>query len=355
MQEVDISNKVGKYIKFGVPALVIIAIVCSTIVWFLINRGQTLTVNDAKVSSSMISVRTGAPGQIAEYTVEDGARVEAGDVIARVKVSITEEQLKQLEQTVVLSKQNLEQVQKGRTITSQVSSGPAYSGGGDSGAAAAAKRRLDRMNTLYSMGAVSAKERDAAEADYEAAAASSASYSSEPSYSTTVVPSNPQVIKNAELQVKQAEAALENAKKAATSTEITAPVAGTVYLSDIETGTDVKAGQTIAYIGIDSSRWVEAYVKIEDKAKIALGQLAEYTVNGKKFNGTVTEIIDPSEENSEDGENASSNKNTEAAEGETPSAKHKGKLAVKISVTEDSEAELRPGAKAIVEFKKIQK
>lgn len=354
MQEVDISNKVGKYIKFGVPALVVIAIVCSTIVWILINHGKTLTVNDAQVSSSMISVRTGAPGQIAEYMVEDGARVEAGDVIARVKGSITEEQLKQLEQTVVLSKQNLEQVQRGRTVTSQVSSGASYSGG-DSGAAAAAKRRLDRMNTLYSMGAVSAKERDAAEADYQAALASASSYSSEPSYSTTVVPSNPQVIKNAELQVKQAEAALENAKKAATSTEITAPVAGTVYLSDTEAGAEVKAGQTVAYIGIDSSRWVEAYVKIEDKAKIALGQLAEYAVNGKKFNGTVTEITDPSEENAENEEDSSENKNTEAVEGETPSIKHKGKLVVKISVTEDSEAELRPGAKAIVEFKKIQK
>ncbi len=354
MQEVDISNKVGKYIKFGVPALLVIAIICATAVWFFISRGQTLTVNDAQVSSSMISVRTGAPGQIAEYIVEDGARVEAGDVIARVKVSITEEQLKQLEQTVVLSKQNLEQIQRGRTVTSQVSSAPSYSGA-DSGAAAAAKRRLDRMNTLYSMGAVSAKERDAAEADYEAAMASSASYSSEPSYSTTVVPSSPQVIKNAELQVKQAEAALENAKKAATSTEITAPVAGTVYISDTEPGAEVKAGQTIAYIGIDSSRWVEAYVKIEDKAKIALGQLVSYTVNGKKLNGTVTEITDPSEENTADEENSSANKNTEAVEGESPSVKRKGKLVVKISVTEDSEAELRPGAKAIVEFKKIQK
>lgn len=44
--------------------------------------------------------------------VQDGDAVKAGDVIATVKINVTDEQIKQLQQTVELSQRNLEQVKK---------------------------------------------------------------------------------------------------------------------------------------------------------------------------------------------------------------------------------------------------
>ncbi len=363
--EVDISKKVNYFIKYGVIGLVVIAVICSGGVWFFYHHQTGFTVRDAQVSSSMVSARTKAAGTVEEVMVSDGDRVEAGDVIARIKVNVTDEQIAQLEQTVDLSKKNLVEVQKGMTVSQAVPapSAPVQSTGASQGEVSAAANRLDRMNKLYEMGAISAVKRDEAEAAYQSAVAS-ASVSSVPaasssaSYQTVSQPSSPEVIKNAELQVKQAEAALENAKKASEATDIIAPSAGTVYLSDIQEGTEVKAGQTIARIGEAGNLWLEAYVDPAQKGKIRLGQFVSYTIGNSKLQGTVTDISDPLEDTASDdaaGDNETdSPAGTPAAEVNTEGAKpvssHPDKLTVKISLPISTSKDLKPGQKTDVRF-----
>lgn len=354
--EVDISKKVNYFIKYGVVALVILAVVCSGAVWFFYHHQTSFTVRDAQISSSMIGTKTRAAGTVEAVLVADGDRVEAGDVIARIKVNVTDEQIEQLEKTVELSKRNLAEVQKGMTVAQAVPSAAPVGGGASQAEVSAAAKRLDRMNQLYDMGAISAVKRDEAEAAYQSAvaAASSAPSVSAPSYHTVTQPSSPEVIKNAELQVKQAEAALENAKKASEATEITAPAAGTVYLSDIKEGTEVKAGQTIANIGDAGNLWLEAYINPAQKAKVRLGQFVSYKIGNTKLQGTVTDIIDPMSEDSTaasgSGDSSAGASAAANTEGVKPTTAHPDKITVKISLPANGTNDIKPGQKADVQF-----
>ena len=386
--EVDITEKVKRVLKFGPLALVALAILCALGVWAYQHSQKGLTVYDAKVASTMVGVKAKADGTITELVVQDGDHVEAGDVIARVQVKITDEQIAQLAQNAELAKQNLAQVQRGQTVTVPQSAAPASmpvpQSSGNSQAVANARARLNRMNELYEMGAISAVKRDQAAADLAAAeaAATPTPAGSAPAatrYQTMTQPANPEAVKQAELAVKQAEAALENAKQDAQATEIVAPVSGTVYLGDdIQEGADLKAGATVASIGDASNIWVEARLSPNQKGKIRLGQFVSYTIEGKKYQGTVLDIVDPadaqpdtaasgslpaaSEEEdeavqtssiSEDAGNVSGDETEDSksgnTEGNAPDMSD-GRLIVKVSLPKDMADTLRPGSDAVVRF-----
>lgn len=386
--EVDITEKVKRVLKFGPLALVALAILCALGVWAYQHSQKGLTVYDAKVASTMVGVKAKADGTITELVVQDGDHVEAGDVIARVQVKITDEQIAQLVQNAELAKQNLAQVQRGQTVTVPQSAAPAPmpvpQPSGNSQAVANARARLNRMNELYEMGAISAVKRDQAAADLAAAeaAATPAPAVSAPAatrYQTMTQPANPEAVKQAELAVKQAEAALENAKQDAQATEIVAPVSGTVYLGDdIQEGADLKAGATVASIGDASNIWVEARLSPNQKGKIRLGQFVSYTIEGKKYQGTVLDIVDPADDQpdiaasgslpaaseeedeavqtssiSEDAGNVSGDETEDSksgnTEGNAPDMSD-GRLIVKVSLPKDMADTLRPGTDAVVRF-----
>lgn len=386
--EVDITEKVKRVLKFGPLALVALAILCALGVWAYQHSQKGLTVYDAKVASTMVRVKAKADGTITELVVQDGDHVEAGDVIARVQVKITDEQIAQLAQNAELAKQNLAQVQRGQTVTVPQSAAPAPmpvpQSSGNSQAVANARARLNRMNELYEMGAISAVKRDQAAADLAAAeaAATPAPAVSAPAatrYQTMTQPANPEAVKQAELAVKQAQAALENAKQDSQATEIVAPVSGTVYLGDdIQEGADLKAGATVASIGDASNIWVEARLSPNQKGKIRLGQFVSSTIEGKKYQGTVLDIVDTadaqpdtaasgslpaaSEEKdeavqtssiSEDADNVSGDETEDSksgnTEGNAPDMSD-GRLIVKVSLPKDMADTLRPGTDAVVRF-----
>lgn len=346
LNEIDISDKVKKVIKFGLPALLIMSVVVASMVWYAMYGSGDLVVRDARVSSSMVGARVRVSGTVSEVLVKDGDAVKAGDVIARIKVNVTEEQLKQLQQTVELSQRNLDQIKQGVTVrTPRVVSSPA-SAGASAGEVERARSRMERMNQLYEMGAISAVKRDEAVAAYQAAVAVSsaaASYDSNVVYDTTVQPASPEVIKRAELQLRQAQAALETAKGNAAATEIKAPVDGTVYVGELAEGMEVQAGQVIASVGNSDSMWIEAYLAPEQQGSVRLGQVADYYVNRQKYEGLVMEINPPAQEASTEPAENTEGGYTEAAS---------GKLVVRISISPEDVAAMKIGENAEVRFLK---
>ena len=384
--EVDITKKVNYIVKYGLAGLLVLALLCAGGVWFYQHHHAYLTVYDAKVTSTMVSTKARADGTVEELLVEDGAHVEAGDVIAHIKVNITDDQLQQLQQTVDLAKQNLEQLKAGSTV-SQPSAAPApvvrvpTDNSAARAEAAQARARLNRMNQLFEMGAISAVKRDQAEADYNAAEAAASSAPSvtvqstpSASYHTSIQPTSPEVLKQAELQVKQAEAALETAKQDAQATDIVAPVAGTVYYTDTAVGSDVKAGQTIVNIGDAGNIWLEASVTRSQKDKARLGQFVSYVIDGHNLQGTILDIIDPqdapqteaavpaaddqqTDDSAVQGSNGNHADNSDtgtagkqkSTEGTQP-ATDPNKITIKISLPTTTDFTLRPGMKAVVKL-----
>ncbi len=339
--EIDITEKAQYLLKYGVLGLILLAVLCAGAMYLIHSGKSTMTVYDAKVESQLVGVKSKAAGKVTELLVEDGAKVEAGQVIARVAVNVTEEDIKQLEQTVELSQKNLEQLKQGQTVTV-----PSYSGGGYNPAAqqnlASAEARMQRMNELFEMGAISAMKRDEAAAEY-AAAQAAASQSSAPaaSYRTMTQPTDPKIIEQAELQLKQAQAALNNAKQDSQATEIVAPVAGTLYYTDVKVDSEVKPGQTIVRIGDAGNLWLEARITADQAEKVRLGQYASYEVGGHELSGAVQEIQEPAEDDQAAGQNTEPKEDSTAKD---------DRLVVKISVPMDLSFDLRPGVKAVVKF-----
>lgn len=322
--EVDVTKKVQYFMKYGLVGLILIAVIAASGIYYYQHQHKYFNVYDAQVASSLVAAKVHGNAIVTEKVVGNGEHVEAGDVIAHVQSKITDDDLANLEQTVALSQRNLDEVKKGQTVTVAVpsaapapaASAPRRSSGGSSQSAAAAESRMNRMQELYEMGAVSARERDAAVAAYHAtqSSASSSSYAapaassstSAPAvtYQTTTQPADPKAVQAAELQLKQAQAALDNAKQDAAETDIVAPVAGTVYYADgIDEGGEVKAGQTIASVGNAEDIWVEARVSSEKAPNIRLGQFVSYEIDGHKLQGSVQDIQQPSKKDDSDSAN----------------------------------------------------
>lgn len=399
--EVDVTKRAKYFLRYGLIGLIVLALLCAAGIYFYQHRHQSFTVYDAQVTSSMVAAKAKADGTVVEMVVQDGDTVDAGDIIAHIQPNVTDEQIDQLKQNVELSKRNLEQVKQGQ-MTSVPQSAPAPVAApsapvssGNSAAVASAASRMHRMQELYEMGAVSAKERDAAVANYQEAAAAASTPApapaapSVPSTASQPVlqPANPEAVKQAELAVKQAEAALANAQADAQATDIVAPASGTVYYTDVQEGSEVKAGDTIVNVGDADNLWVEAKIRPEDKDKVRLGQFASYTIEGRELQGSVQDIKDPADDadsadlssangggsdsftaslekkdnaggDSGSADTASSSGDSSASDssdgsgssGSSDSSVHDDRITVRISVPANPPFQLIPGTDAVVKF-----
>ena len=325
MESVDITGKVKNFIRFG---LIIPVIISSAVGYALFERyhhPETIQIPNAKVTGTMISVRTLVDGKISEILFDDGDEIKVGDVIARLEVDVTEEALAQLENTVALAKQNYEDLKLGQIVTVPVKrirvipSAPTIINypqtttttvTTDSAELAALEERANRMEELFEMGAISRNQRDAAVAAYENAKAysytttietpSSVYIENEPTYVEEIdyveewQPTPLAALQNAENAIKQAELSLNVALQEAQETEVTAPVSGTIYYSAI-VDEEFNAGNSLAKIGDSNELWLEAEVSEEIFNKVALGHPVDYVLDGYNLSGTVTEKIAPDE------------------------------------------------------------
>ena len=179
--EVDITKKVQYLMKYGLVGLILIAVLCAGGIYYYQHQHKYFNVYDAQVTSSLVAAKVHGNAMITEKVVAEGEHVEAGDVIAHVQSTVTDEQIANLEQTVALSQRNLDEIKKGQTVTVAVPSpapAPAASAprsSGSSQSVASAESRMNRMNELFEMGAISAVQRDAAVSAYHAAVAAASS------------------------------------------------------------------------------------------------------------------------------------------------------------------------------------
>ena len=309
----DITAKVKKFICFGLATVLILSITIGYAEYKYWHKDEILTLNDAKVAGTMVSVRVLTNGKVKELVFEDGAEVKAGDVIARLEVAITEEEIKQLENTVQLARDNYARLAEGQwvkvpvqreRVTYPPAPPPTVTQSSPSGNLAKLEERANRMAELFEMGAVSAVQRDAARRAYESALAESSSSSSQGyssaapivEYYTEYVDefreTPPAVLAGADQAIKQAELSLNVAKQEARETDVIAPVSGTIYYG-VEVNQDLTAGDSVSRIGDSHEIWLEAEVSEEIFDKISLGKLASFVIDGKEIFGTVIEKLKP--------------------------------------------------------------
>lgn len=306
METENITGKVKRWIILGIS----IPLICGAAIGygaFQKNHPVTeLQIPNAKVTGTMISVRSLVDGKVSEFLFSDGDTVAAGDTIARLEVDVSAETIAQLETTVELAKSNFEDLKLGQVVRVPVKrvrvipAPPVYSPSGNS-SLAGLEERANRMKELFDMGAVSKVQRDAAVNAYEDARAAM-SYSAvsrdEPTYVEEIdyveqwQPTPPAVLQNAENAVRQAELSLKVAQQQAQETEIIAPIDGTIYYIT-EPEKSIMAGNSIARIGDSNELWLEAEVSEETFKRVTLGLPVDYTLADNNLSGTVTEKIEP--------------------------------------------------------------
>jgi len=327
--EVDVTEKAKNFIRFGLLGLIALAALAGGGLYIYQHSQRGFTVSDAVVVGNESVLTAKGDGKITELLVQDGDYVEEGAVIARVESKITPEDIAQLQQNVQLAQQSYAQLQKGTTVAQAAA--PVV----DSGAqqrAADAYARMQRMNELFNMGAISAAKRDEAAAAY-ASAQAAARTAPAAAPQTTVIPTSPEVLKQAELQVKQAEAALANAQNDQQATEIVATAAGVVSLADgIAADSELKNEQEVARIQASNDAWLEAKLTENQAGKVRLGQFVNYVIDGHKLQGTIQDITAP-DADTEDG-------------GQGP-----GLTVVKISLPADPSFTIKSGMMGTIEFK----
>lgn len=342
MTEIDVTNKAKFIIKYGLVGVLALTFVCASLVWYALFSWGNLELHDARISGNMVGVRASAPGRVTQVMVKNGDRVKAGDVIAKVEVKVTEEQLKQMEQTLELYIKNLEQIKRGVVVSTPRVVQSAAAGASDT-EIANAKSKMDQMNKLFEMGAVSGVKRDEAKAEYEMLLASKRQASTEVTYETSYQPASPEVVHRAEQQVNQTRAALEMARTSAGATEIVATVDGMIYLNDVDEGSEIRAGDVVAYVGNDDDIWIEAYLTPAEAQYASLGHIASFFVDRKKYDGVIMEVFEADAVN--DSEN-----NTEGGYVNKYPA---GSTVVRISVPPDLREGIHFGSLVDVRFSKI--
>ena len=300
--ETDITEKIKPIIRYSLPIILIIAalLVFGIFKW---NEAKTvLNISDAKLTSSLVHVSAQSDGTLTEILVNDGDKVEAGQVIAKVKVITTPEQIEALQKACDEAQanfDNIEQQIKSSTTTTQtvVSSAPS------SGNIAAAQARVDaaaaqaeKMSKLYSIGAVSATQYTEAQSEYSAAqaalSAASAPQQVTRQVQTPTAPSKElsEALASAQVQLEQAQAALNQAQSDDNYADITAPVSGIIYLTDFKQGDELKQNDVFINIGNTKNLWVEAPLTEEQYNKVHPGQFVHYTVDDLDLTGTVLEV-----------------------------------------------------------------
>lgn len=292
--ETDISRKIAPIIKFALPMLLIIILGINFGIWAYSHYHRHISFYDVRVVGTLVNNKTLTNGTLEKVLIKDGQKVKAGQALAQIKPNVTQKDIENLQQAVQKAQEQYDNMvalsKSSTTRTVAHSSGPSAADYNQYQAAAA---QASKMQQLYSIGAVSRAEYEAA-----AAAASSAQAALNASHTTQVVNTVPsgvtaKDIETAKTRLEQTKQALETAQKNTNLVSLEAAADGILYYTNIKIGSKITAGENIFNIGTSDSMWLEAKADKQQIVNIKKGAYADCSINGKDINGTVADIIAP--------------------------------------------------------------
>ena len=158
--ENDITELLKKRVYLFLIVLLLIVFCASFILLHQRGRSNEFMLSNARLVYEQSELQAGNTSVVQELHIAEGDHVTAGMLLVTVQSVFSDEELARLQKNVELAQRNVEQIRYGAAAVSQ--NPPASSEGVD-----AARMRMERMNELYEMGAVSAAKRNEAAAAYE--------------------------------------------------------------------------------------------------------------------------------------------------------------------------------------------
>ena len=279
----NIINYLKKYVLYLLAVIFIGLVGVIFIIQYEMEKNLSI-IADGKIVYEHIQLTAPTHGIVQEIFIKEGELVERGTILMRMSNTLTDEDLIRLQKNVDLSRQNLEQLRSSYIMGEQNK----IKASDEQETINAARIKMERMNILYEMGAVSAIKRNEAVEAYENIQADLKAKHQSSTYSPP-----PESLYDAELQVKRAEALLQKAHENTGQIDIVAPEKGIIYLLNTTTKNTNETGDVLVDL--------QAEVTSENAEKIYLGQLVTYEIDNISIKGTVQEISTIMDENKESG------------------------------------------------------
>ncbi len=236
-----------------------------------------------------VNVASKVAGQLLTLAVDEGAKVDPGDVLATVDHATADIQLRQAEAGVRLAEAQLALLIKGARSEDIRQAESALMQ-----ADAALKIATDdarRMRELFETGSVTSKQRDDAEARFTVAAAQRSAVAEALNKVRRLA--RPEEIQAAEARLAQARAAADLLAKTIADSTIIAPAGGIITHKTIEAGELVTPGATIVTLTDLDSVYVMIYITERELGRVRLGDTAEIRIDAwpdRPFEGQITYI-----------------------------------------------------------------
>ena len=234
------------------------------------------------------------PGRVVERLVDEGDRVKAGDLLAKLDSAEVASVVAQGRASMDEAATRLAELSAG-SRSQEIEQAKALMSAQEA-ELQKVKKDYERAEILYKNGAISASQFDIAKSAYDARTALSRNALE----ALSLVREGPrkEEIRIAGHRVKQARAALAASEERLKDTTIYAPINGVVLRKHIEAGETVASGTPVVTIGDLEHPWIKVYVKEDRLGQVRLGQKAKITVDtfkGKAYEGTVTFISSEAE------------------------------------------------------------
>ncbi len=322
--------------KVLVPAALAILALLALVLRFTVFRGGPRAgeiTASGSVEATEAQLGFQVPGRIDSIAVDEGDRVKAGQLLARLDRSELEARRAQAAAQTGAARALLSELEAGSRAEDVASARAAASAAADR--FGDAQRDLDRTRTLFQGGAVSQEAMDKAQTAFDVARAQR----DQAAQALRLVETGPRperiaaqraVVAQSEAAVRQLDATLANA-------EIRAPFDGVVTVKDREEGEVVGAGAPVLTVTNLADRWVRIYVREDRVGAVRLGQPADITADtypGKRYTGEVSYVASQAE----------------FTPRTVQTAEERVKLvyAVKVRITGDPVVDLKPGIPADV-------
>jgi HlyD family secretion protein len=257
-------------------------------------NGKNEIILTGSVESDPIRIAPLVGGRLLEVQAVEGARIEAGALVARIDPADLELQLKQAETAVRVAETQLALVLKGvrsedlATAREQVNQAEI--------AVDKAERERKRLARLYEEGAISSKALD--DVVVQAAQARSLLEQAKKQYEKAQTGARKEEIDAAEAMRDQARAAADILRKKIGDCLVVSPAGGTVLHRLVEPGEVVAAGTALATIADLATVKITAFVSERDLGEITLGTKASIRADSfpeRIFPASVSRVADEAE------------------------------------------------------------
>ena len=238
------------------------------------------------IETGEVSIAAKTSGQVEKVLIEEGSRVQVGDVLAVIDSDSLAIQLRQAEAGVELAKSQLDLLLKGARIEDVRQTEEAAKQAEAN--LFVASEDLKRIRSLFEKESATAKMKQDAEARYQVALAQHEA--AQQALLKVRKLSRPEEVRAAQARLAQAEAGRDLLAKTISDATIVSPVSGMVTNKAVEPGEFVGPGVPLLTIAdLDDVR-LNIYVTEVELGRVRLGQRAEIRIDShpdRSLMGTV--------------------------------------------------------------------